>query len=129
MSLDGVVEFVNLPSKHEDFKVVQLFRGQKPILICGPITKNHSYILETYLTANSLGFNRVPSKNNDKILVPELVGTGYKVVGAGLAEIQPDILFFQLPYGRSLDFNLERDYEFNQLIKKTLLASGKDWSF
>ena len=129
MSLDAMVEFVNLPSKPEEFKVVQLFRRELPILLCGDFTKNHSAILEAYLTGNTIRFDRTASKRTTGKLVPEPTGDGYRVVGFGTAEIDPMNHFFQLPYGESFDYPLGANRDFNQLIKRTLQASGENWEF
>lgn len=121
-----LVEIVDMPINSEGFKVVQLILNSKLILLCGDKNNynehKHGKILRKYLDNNGITFETfTPNGLSSWYKIPAEEKEGvYKVVGAGLADINVAKKHFQKPYSASLDYGMKPDEEFNKQLMATI---------
>ncbi len=127
------VKLVDLPDNAMEFKIIQLFHNSEPVMLCGTrqLGRNyfHSKILEKYLKENKIEFDTfAPDPRFPKMLIPSKeLSDVYNVVGAGYAGIDKSICYFQLPYGKSKDYDIGVDKDFNMMIKETFMQMPGNW--
>jgi len=120
-----LVNIINLPDNEAEFKIVQMYHNEKPILLCGSrklgIKNFHGLILEQYLKEQNINYDSfAPDEKFPNWLLPKLkLKDTYNVVGMGKMGIDQSIHYVQLPYGSSHDYKIGVNTEFNKLIKET----------
>lgn len=127
------VHIVGLPEiVVKEFKIVQLYYLNMPILLCGvrksPVDPDyyHAKILEKYLLKNGISFDTFipnPDISSFKAPLPSMDGV-YSVVGMGYSGIDPFNLIIKLPHSSSHDYNISPDVGFNNLLKRTFSNLG-----
>ncbi len=116
------MNIIDLPEQDQSIKVVQMYADNKPVLLCGPDTDFHAYILQKYLSQSGIPFT-VADTNPRGQVMPALNGDRYQVVGMGNTVVFPSIKTMRTPGGESADYDLGVSQEFNERIKQVL----KDW--
>ena len=119
------IDLVNFPTTKGCFKVVQMKIRGRVVVIFASYQELHAKILESYLTQLGLKFSRIPIPKFPRLTMPALTGPDYTVSGMGQIDVDPGIKFFQLPYGRSVDYNIGVDKGLNQKLKTQLTG----WNF
>lgn len=111
-----------MPHQARDLKIVELYHGTIPILLCGnPLIfkeNYHSKILEDYLKKNNIEFEAfAPNTNHPMCVIPRPEKQGvYKVVGMGYCDVDTFVRYFKPPYGSCRDYNMKTDPEFDKIV-------------
>jgi len=126
MTLDQDIELIGFPEQGE-FKVVQLFLNNSPIMLFGHNNLKHSDVLETYLKEKGVNPEKV-STGNQIGKVVAIKGENYEVVGMGKCTVYYYQKIIRPPNGRSVDYAkvIEgTNLAFNERFRSQL----KDWRF
>lgn len=93
-----------LPETDVPEKVVQLYIGSKPLLICGNASQSHGTILEQVLKERSLEYETFDAgSEGSPFHIPKPSGSRYEVVGMGTCQLLGPNLY--LLGGRSEDYS------------------------
>ena len=114
MALEEKIEIIGLPDEGR-FKIVQLFMDKHPVMLCASTKNSHQYILGDYLKSKGIDYALMPEGEH---MLPSVKGERYEVVGMGECEIKLHLNFFQLPCGKSYDYSIGPNEDFNEQLKK-----------
>ena len=85
---------LNIPTKQDVVKFIQVYIKNEPYLICGELGELHSWILKRTLEKFDLNFYTIIGKESER-LVPSPKGKDYEVVGMGKIKLENKLILFE----------------------------------
>ena len=128
MTLEDDLELVNFPTEqvssaeHGAFKVIQLYSGERPVIVFGTVYTPHFMILKTFLEERGSGFETL-TRPSGGIPTGGGVDKPYRVVGSGFNFIYTDSKRFTLPEGGSTFYDAANP-EHSAIFERRMLRDG-----
>ena len=126
MTLEDDLELVNFPTVTEpdyvrDYKVMQLYMGQRPVMIFGRFDRQHFEILRDFLEDRKMSFDTIDFSGG----APSMGGGShpYRVAGSGRAYINVDTKQFNIPEGCST-FYPKANPRHSAIFERRMLRDG-----
>ena len=126
MGLEDDLEFVNFPKDDTPaFKIIQMFLGERPVMVFGDLREQHPEILRGYLEGRGIIYDSVDSLMG-RGQVPSLNGKNeeYKVVGMGTVNAYLSRKKFGMPEGGSSHYVCNANHEHSTIFENRMLKDG-----
>ncbi len=126
MSLEDDLELINLPTGTDvAYKVIQMWIGEKPVMIFGGNFDQHPDILKSFLEERGISFSTIRSIK-DRSQIPSLGGEGnkYRVAGMGYNYIYTNTRNFTLPTGGSGHYDSDANPEHSAIFERRMIKDG-----
>ena len=123
MGLEDKLEFVNFPTEDDSstgqYKILQLFLDEHPIMLFGDPKTQHVDILRAFLTERNIPFetysNGVPKEGSKE--------KAYHLVGSGFVAVYVNQKIFRLPDQSSRYYDGPNS-EHSEIFKRRMLNDG-----
>ncbi|GEM_PF-2222913 len=128
MGLEDELEFIGFPEKNDgQYKIIQLYWGNRPVMLFGRVNDNHPDMLSKFLQSKKIHVDYISSSIPLSVLqIPSPGGDGhlYHVVGMGNNHMSPKSKKFTKPEGRSSHYDIDANRAHSAIFKNRMIKEG-----